>query len=73
MKDNHPICMKQKADCFANVSGQCRILINADFKERDCPFYKTQEQCTEENQQRIARLEDQGLLHLLEKYGGRPC
>lgn len=34
-------------DCFANQSGGCSILKNADFR-RGCPFFKTQAQFDED-------------------------
>lgn len=29
-----------KNDCFAYVSGKCRILTECDFGNRKCPFFK---------------------------------
>ena len=34
-----PNCEKHK-DCFANRNGKCICLIDNDFGDKDCPFYK---------------------------------
>lgn len=70
MSKQCPICEKQHTDCFAHSNGRCAILCNTDFKGKDCPFYKTEEQCAKENRQRRERLDQQWLGHLLDKYGG---
>lgn len=46
---------KRHADCFANKSGECLILVNTDFGKRECPFYKTSEQLKAERMSREER------------------
>ena len=36
--DYEPPC--ERSGCFACENGRCKILINNDFGERECPFYK---------------------------------
>lgn len=64
-----PNCVKQHTDCFAHSEGRCGVLSNTDFKDKDCPFYKTKAQTEEENRKRRERLDAYGLTHLVEKYG----
>ena len=35
----YPEC-PHHTDCFALEDGKCTCLIDVDFGERDCPFYK---------------------------------
>lgn len=37
--ENIGYCEQKKEDCFAYVSGRCRVLTSGAFR-RDCPFYK---------------------------------
>lgn len=37
-----PVC--SKAMCFAHSGGRCVLLINNNFGDKECPFYKTSEQ-----------------------------
>lgn len=56
----YPKCIHQHSDCFANVEGFCKVLTDTSFGLRDCPFYKSREQCDTELQQireRLARKE----------------
>ena len=40
-KTNRPECLYEHHDCFALMTcGKCWCLDNTDFGERDCPFYK---------------------------------
>lgn len=71
MNKQCPPCEKQHTDCFAHSNGRCAILSKTDFREKDCPFYKTKKQCAEENMARLKRLDEQGLGYLREKYGGK--
>lgn len=43
-----PECKDCKQDCFAYLSGKCRVLNNTDFNGKQCPFYKTKAQWLEE-------------------------
>ena len=36
--DYEPPCVR--SDCFACSNGRCTILTSNDFGERECPFYK---------------------------------
>ena len=38
--DYEPPC--SRTDCFACDNERCTILTNNDFGERECPFYKTE-------------------------------
>lgn len=62
-------CPNKHTDCFACVEGRCSVLSNTNFEGRDCPFFKTREQCQEENALRKERLRDLGLTHYFDKYG----
>lgn len=38
-------CTEIKNDCIKRTEeGRCRILNNTDFKNKECPFYKSQKQ-----------------------------
>lgn len=66
-----PECKRDHPDCFACSGGRCGILSSTDFPEgKDCPFFKTRKQCTEENKARRQRLDSLGLNYLFDKYGG---
>ena len=41
-----PYC--KRADCFANREGRCYCLVDNDFGERPCPFFKTPERLDRE-------------------------
>lgn len=41
-----PICNKD--ECAAHKEGHCVILIDNNFGDRDCPFFKTNEQVKKE-------------------------
>ncbi len=48
-------CRNEKKDCFANISGECKILIDTKFvdkrgKRRQCPFYKY---CSPEEKEKL--------------------
>ncbi len=48
-------CKNEKTDCFANISGNCKILKDTKFidkhgKRRQCPFYKY---CNEEDRKKL--------------------
>ncbi len=42
-----PVCDKH-TDCFANRGGRCLCLIDNDFGNKDCPFYKGRKRYEEE-------------------------
>lgn len=47
-------------DCFAHKDGHCVVLTDTTFKEKECPFHKTNDQVKEEKeycQQRLAQKE----------------
>ena len=54
MEEKFPICNRE--DCFANLDGKCVLLLDNDFGNRECPFYKTKKQAEAENEyyQRLA-------------------
>lgn len=38
-------CKNSKNDCLKRTEdGRCRILNNTEFKNKECPFYKSQKQ-----------------------------
>lgn len=43
-----PICNRE--DCFACEGGQCVVLTNTNFGDRECPFFKTKEQAEKEKE-----------------------
>lgn len=43
-KKFNPICKEWRKNCFGYNKGYCRVLVNTDFKEQCCPFFKTKEQ-----------------------------
>ena len=43
-KQFNPICKERRKNCFGYNNGKCRVLVNAEFKEQNCPFFKTREQ-----------------------------
>lgn len=45
------------AECFGCEEGKCVVLINNDFGERKCPFFKTNQQVEEEKAYCEERLE----------------
>lgn len=38
----HPDCLRE--DCFGCDRGRCHVLVDNDFGERECPFFKTTDQ-----------------------------
>lgn len=49
MGTNDVVACREFCDgCFANKNGFCRILIDNNFGERKCPFYKTKWQISQE-------------------------
>lgn len=68
MSNASPLCDQKRTDCFACMSGRCKLLTDTNFGARICPFYKTTEQCRTERKIALARLNDLGLTHLLDKY-----
>ena len=42
----YPTC--NKVECGANEDGFCTCLLRNDFGERECPLFKTKEQCEKE-------------------------
>ena len=62
-------CVWRHPDCFAHGLYQhCNVLSDTTFKHRDCPFYKTVEQCDQERIQALQRLYDIGRPDLVVKY-----
>ena len=56
-KDKGPTC--NKVECGANEDGFCVCLLNNNFGKRECPFFKTKEQCEKEKaycQERLATI-----------------
>lgn len=43
-----PACGRE--DCFAYQNGFCVALISNDFGDRECPFFKTNEQVAKEKE-----------------------
>ncbi len=39
-KKKLPVC-KSQPYCFANKHGSCQILKDTEFKNRECPFWKS--------------------------------
>lgn len=39
--DRFEKCLQHETDCFAYWQGECRALTDTDFKDRPCPFFKT--------------------------------
>lgn len=56
-------------DCFANKGGRCIALNDTNFKERDCPFYKTEEEHRVSRRRSYERLLLLGRRDLLERNG----
>lgn len=51
-------CKNKKTDCFANISGDCKILKDTKFvdkhgRRRQCPFYKY---CKEDERQKLEEI-----------------
>ncbi len=44
--EEFPVC--DRSDCFGCEEGHCIVLINNNFGERNCPFFKTNEQVEKE-------------------------
>ena len=53
--NDSPTC--NKMDCAAYEDGMCVCLIDTNFKKKECPFFKTTQQCAEEEANRRERLE----------------
>lgn len=49
-----PVCGKD--DCFGCDEGHCIVLSKNDFKNKECPFYKTKEQAEKDTAKRLERL-----------------
>lgn len=47
-KNNMKKCIQKKSDCFAYKKGDCMALIDTDFGNRECVFYKTKARHKEE-------------------------
>lgn len=46
-------CEFEHFDCFARQTNEiCRALVDTNFGERDCPFYKSKEQFEKEDNNR---------------------
>lgn len=43
-----PICNRE--DCFACDGSKCTLLTENDFGDRECPFFKTNEQVAKEKE-----------------------
>lgn len=50
---SYPECIRK--NCFACVNSQCKALVENDFGDRPCPFYKTSLKIAEEEIKRIER------------------
>jgi hypothetical protein len=57
------------SDCFANKGGLCIALNDTNFEERDCPFYKTEEEHRASRQRSFERLLILGRHNLTERNG----
>jgi len=64
MKNDNPNCMRR--NCFACENGHCRVLIQK--RKEPCPFFKTEEQITEENKRTKERLKRYHNLCRYDKY-----
>lgn len=51
-----PVC--DVTECFGCEDGHCIVLIEKNFGERECPFFKTREQVAEEKEYCRNRLAD---------------
>jgi len=41
MRKAYPKCLQERYDCFAIIGGgRCDCLLDTDFGDRACPFYK---------------------------------
>ena len=68
-RDLMPECPMEKKDCAAcNGEGRCRALDRTDFRGKPCPFYKSAEQQTAENDSVWDRLVKLGRYDLVSKY-----
>lgn len=53
----NPPC--NRVDCFAHEDGHCVLLVNNNFGEKGCPFFKTTQPCEEEQaycRERLAQI-----------------
>lgn len=39
IKEKYPSCFER--ECFANKNGRCMALIDSNFGDKQCPFFKT--------------------------------
>ena len=46
---NDPACNRE--DCFGYKNGKCVVLIDNNFGNRECPFYKNNDQINNTNDQ----------------------
>lgn len=46
-------CVGEKKDCFAYVCGRCGALVDGDFGNRECPFYKPKTTNTDKDTQEV--------------------
>ena len=57
-----------KAKCFQNVCGvNCRLLTHP-IHDKPCPFYKTDEEVSEDRRKAVDRLEEINRYDLIDKY-----
>ncbi|MBO7423260.1 MAG: hypothetical protein J6T99_07740 [Oscillospiraceae bacterium] len=65
------ICVK--ADCFQNMCGiSCRLL-HSPVEGKECPFYKTEEQASDDRRKAYLSLKERGMENLIEFYGTPSC